>query len=357
MIHWGGEYLKLKDECKYKLETINLELTTACPLRCPQCYCSLEGGKHLDYETAKMRVDEASMLGAKILLLSGGETLCYPFLIPLIEYAAGRISEIRVALSGWKFDQDTYEKLTTSGVTEISISLNGSTEDINKISRDGYEYSIEALKLLQKNHYQHTMINWVMHSSNADDFGNIIDLAEQYGVSGILVIGVKPDSNNTLQSYPSREQMICLSKRIKTYKGNVKILIESCFSNLLAFHSETRLFGNLNVSKYKGCGAGRNGISVDVYGRLTPCRHITAIEDIQSMAEYWQSSKYLSALRHMEDNVKEPCRQCKYNPYCLHCAAINWQVNGKIQIGFDQCPVFDQVIPKQCVPNLSEATG
>lgn len=342
---------------EHQLETINLELTTACPLRCPQCYCSLEGGKHLDFETAKMRVDEASSLGAKILLLSGGETLCYPYLIPLIEYASGRIPEIRVALSGWKFDQNTYEKLTASGVTEISISLNASTEELNRITRDGYTYSIEALKLLQKNHYQHTMINWVMHSSNADDFGNIVRLAEQYDVCGILVIGVKPDSNNTLQSYPSREQMIGLSRKIKAYTGKVRILIESCFSNLLAFHSETRLFGNLNVSKYKGCGAGRNGISVDVDGRLTPCRHITAVEDIQPMAEYWQNSKYLFILRHMEDDVKEPCSQCKYKPYCLHCAAINWQTKGSIQVGFDHCPLFDQAVPKQCVSNTTEVAG
>ena len=170
-------------ETAFKFQQMNLELTTVCPLRCPQCYCSLEGGKHLDIEIAKRRIDEACKLGLKILDLSGGETMCYPDLYELIRYASQRVKIVDVALSGALFNQEEFEKLVNSGITGISISLNGSTEQINALSREGYGYAIKALELLRKNRFSNTTINWVMHSNNADDFMNLVKLAEKYHVS------------------------------------------------------------------------------------------------------------------------------------------------------------------------------
>lgn len=327
-------------EKDYVLETINLELTTACPLRCPQCYCTLEGGQHLKPEIAKRRIDEAAQLGAKILLLSGGETLCYPYLNDIIQYAKNKIPQIKVALSGVGFDQVAYEGLIKSGVTEISISLNGSTEQVNSLTRDGYSYAIRALKLLQENGYPNTVINWVMHSNNADDFPNLVSLAEEYLVMGILIIGVKPDSHNALHTLPTREQMENVSSFIKRYNGKLKLMIESCYSNMLAYHADTKLFGNLNVTKWKGCGAGRNGISVNVDGELTPCRHLLEVEGIERMEDYWRESSLIAKLRDIEMDTREPCTTCAYMRYCRHCAAINLQLNGEVYIGFEQCPMY-----------------
>lgn len=64
-----------------------------------------------------------------------------------------------VALSGFGFDQKVYDRLIEVGVTGIFISINGSTEEINALSRDGYALSIAALQLLQKNRYPHTCVN------------------------------------------------------------------------------------------------------------------------------------------------------------------------------------------------------
>ena len=59
-----------------ELDTMNIELTTRCPLRCPQCYCTLTGGKNIDLNTAIYWIKEGASLGVKEVMLSGGETLC-----------------------------------------------------------------------------------------------------------------------------------------------------------------------------------------------------------------------------------------------------------------------------------------
>lgn len=329
---------------RWKLEILNLELTTRCPLRCPQCYCSLEGGVDMELDVAKRRIDEAKALGMTSLNLSGGETLCYPHLYELISYASQKqLESILVAISGVHFNEEILEKLVSSGVTGICVSLNGSTEQINALSRAGYDYAINALEVLAKEKYPNTTINWVMHSSNADDFQEMVRLAEQYNVSAIDIISLKPDSQNAMKTFPSREQIVAVSQFIKKYSGPVKIQIESCYSNLLAYHLETKLFGNLNITENKGCTAGRDAMSVDVHGCYTPCRHIMTTEKFSTMEDYWNHSKMLKALRSIDKNRQEPCSTCHYGPYCRHCQAISWGIKKQLVLGFDECPVHTPV--------------
>lgn len=326
---------------EWKPEVLNLELTTRCPLRCPQCYCSLDNGLDLDLELAKQRIDEACNMGLKSLNLSGGETLCYPYLYEVIMYASQKkIPSILVALSGVFFDENVFEKLHEAGVTGICISLNGSNEEINKESRAGFQYAINALDILSRKEYPNITINWVMHSSNAYDFENLIYLAEHYKVELIDIISLKPDSQKAMKSFPTMEQIAHVSKLIKQYKGPVKIVIETCYSNFAAYHLETRLFGNLNITEYKGCMAGRKALSVNVHGQFTPCRHMDITEEYSTLQDYWEHSAVLAQLRMIESTRTEPCSSCYFAPYCRHCQAISWEMKKELSLGFSQCPVY-----------------
>lgn len=134
-----------------RCDSMYMELTTNCPLRCPQCYCSLSGGKNINPETAEYWLKEAGKMGVR------------------------------------------------------EVMLNGSTEEINARSRDGYRLAISALELLQKNKFHNTAINWVMHSNNADDFTNMLELAEKYDVKNLVLLEVKPDSENQLPTLPAKK--------------------------------------------------------------------------------------------------------------------------------------------------------
>ena len=328
-------------EFRYHLETMNIELTTKCVLRCPQCYCSLTGGKDIPIETAAYWIREAASMGVKEIMLSGGETLCYPHIYEVVKIAREHCESVNVALSGAKFDQNAFDKLIEAGVTDIYISLNGSTKEINSFSRDGYELAINALELLQKNKFLNTTINWVMHSSNADDFENILSLAEKYEVKNVVILGLKPDSNHMLASYPTREQMLQLKRTLRAYKGEVCIQIESCFSPMLALFNDTKLFGNFNVSEYKGCCAGRTTFSVNVDGYLSPCRHLDYFESYSTLKEYIDSSETQKKIRSMQEDRDTPCNKCRFEKYCRPCLAINSKLNNKLHFGFKGCPVFE----------------
>ena len=324
-----------------KLLSMNLELTTACPFRCPQCYCNMENVQHLDFDIAKRALDEGSTLGLKDLSLSGGETMCYPHLIELISYANScGISGIHAAFSGWHLNHETVNKMINAGLSSISISLNGSTKSINSLTRQGYEEAINALALLRDMDYKHTIVNWVMHSNNVDDFDNLVQLCENYHVDMIDIISFKPDAKAQLKSVPSQEQMIRIVKTIRKHTGNVKITVEKCYSPLLALSGDTKLFGNLNRGKHRGCFAGYECVSVNVDGSLSPCRHIHYREKFDTIDEYLNHSKVMQQLAQCDETkAEEPCKSCKYLLNCRPCIAINTEIENTIAFKNSYCHV------------------
>ena len=318
---------------------MNLELTTKCPLHCPQCYCDLSTGIDMDRDVALYWINEAARNNVKVVNLSGGETLIYPHLLDLLDECRRLRLEANVAISGIRADHSTLKELIDHGAADICVSLNGSTEEINRKSRDGYDLAIEALKNLQALGYDRTVINWVMHSFNADDFPDMIELSERYDVRAIAVMMFKPDKDHQLPSVPTRDQLLKIAKLIRQYNGKVSIEIEECFSQLRALVGE-RFFINHNVGITRGCGAGRDGFSVSVDGFLTPCRHLyRQREKFDRLDEYWLKSPILNRLRTVEDRIDKPCTDCRYRRNCLPCEAVIWERQGEFKMSDEQCPL------------------
>lgn len=330
------------DQRSYRPMTMNIELTTRCPLHCPQCYCSLTGGKDIPLDQAIYWLREGGRMGVKDAMLSGGETMCYPHLYEVVAAAKKYCQNPCVALSGYHFTQESFEKLVDAGVAGIFISLNGSTKALNEQTRDGFELAMDALALLKENQYENTTINWVMHRSNGDDLPGMTALAERYHVKNLVVIGVKPDSAHTLHTLPLREQMYNVRDFIRQYRGPVKLCVESCFSPMLALLGETKLFGNLNVGRNKGCSAGLDAFSVNVDGLLSPCRHLEYFERFDTLEAYWDHSPVLQEIRELGEKKEEPCSRCGYGPYCRHCLAINAKINNKLAFGHETCTIFTE---------------
>lgn len=320
---------------------MNLELTSRCPLHCPQCYCDLEKGKDLPLDKALYWINQAAKTGIKIINLSGGETMCYRHIFELLSACHERGLETNIAVSGWGITDSSATKLIQNGVSTICVSLNGSTAEINSKSRDGYELAINALNVLKRLHFESTAINWVMHSFNAEDFPQIIKIAEKYDVKELAVMMFKPNSSHELPSIPSQAQFHLVGSWIKSYKGPVKIEIEECFSQMRAFTGK-RFWGNTNRGVSRGCGAGRDGISVSADGKLTPCRHLELEEDWSSIQDYWNHSEILTKLRSLDDYPQKPCSNCELCKYCLPCAAVNWKQKGTLLMGDSTCPIQPQ---------------
>jgi radical SAM additional 4Fe4S-binding domain len=179
-----------------------------------------------------------------------------------------------------------------------------------------------------------------MHVSNSDDFPGMISLAEKYELAGMVILGFKPDSSHELKSYPTEEQIRKVADQIRDYKGPIRIAAEPCFSQMKALSMRT-FFGSVNTGVFRGCGAGRDGISVTVEGRLTPCRHLDVEESFEHIKDYWEQSEFIKQLREVEDNREEPCKGCRWEAWCLPCMAVGMKLHDRLNYGMKECPVAE----------------
>jgi pyrroloquinoline quinone biosynthesis protein E len=252
--------------------------------------------------------------------------------------------EANISVSGYGITKEVIEELIACGAYDICVSLNGSTRGINALSREGYEEAILTLKLLQELAYPNVCINWVMQRSNAEDFPAMIDLASQYAVKELVVMGYKPTASGSMEEAPTLEQIQQVVGQIKAHQKKeapegTKILhieIDPCYSLMKALVAK-RFFVNLNTGITRGCGAGRDGISVNVDGKLTPCRHLEMPEEYDTIRAYWHNSQILHILRHVEDQPEQPCADCALQHNCLPCLAVNQVREGRIYMGDLTC--------------------
>ena len=319
---------------------INIEVTSYCPLNCPQCYCSVSEKKYVDIQRVQSVLAEGVKFGLSHVEFSGGETLCYPYIYDAIDIAKQLGLSTSISISGWGFDQTSFNRLHNAGVDSIHVSINSYTEEKNSLSRDGFKLAIKALQLLNANHYENTIINWVMHSFNADDLPKMIALAEQYNVFSILIIDPKPNSHDELSSYPTKEQLLRVVKVIKENNSSIILEVHHCFSALAALVGDNKLWGNMNRGIYKGCTAGLCSLSLDVNGHFMPCRHLALTEGTESLYKYWKESNVLNLLRSLDNKKKEPCLSCKYSNYCRHCVAINAKLEKELYLGNKYCTLY-----------------
>ena len=322
---------------------MNIELTTCCPLNCPQCYCSLLGGRHIALETAQKALVEGRRLGIEHVELSGGETLCYPHLHDVIVTARQLGIAPNISISGWHFDDVCLSTLIEDGIEGIHVSLNGPTEESNALSRDGFEMAISALDLLKRRKFSRTRINWVMHRDTSNLLEKMITLAQTYQVKTIVIMMPKPTASNELLTFPLREQIEHVANLVKHNSSSVELSVETCFSQILALIGQNRFWGNLNCGEELGCTAGRSSLNVSVDGRYSPCRHLDCYEDFDTMEEYWIRSVILQEIRNLESNRQEPCKNCSFCNYCRHCLAYNFKVKGKLLIGNENCTVYQTI--------------
>ena len=301
-------------------QLINFEVTQRCSFECPQCYCQKDTGKDLDFSIAKAVIKESAKMGVKYVNISGGETLLYPHLIDLLELCFAHEISTNIAISGVGFNEVVLKNLIKAGVYGIYVSINGSTENINAISRNGFIHAIKALDIISKSEFPRSAINWVMQSSNAEDFSNMIKLAENYNIQSFFILMRKPDSDGHLDDYPTKEQIEMICTYIRQYTGNVEIVIDKCFSQMKAVMGNW-IFGNVNNGIYRGCTAGIDSCSLNVDGTFSPCRHLLLSERFCSLQEYWTNSVFLNSLRTEFYMESMSCRLCTLKKYCRPCVA------------------------------------
>lgn len=284
--------------------TMQLEITRDCPFNCPQCYKMELGQKHMDFDLLNRMINEGLQHEVQLFVLNGGEPLLYPDFVNTLKLFRGKDVAVNCFSSGYGLTEEIIQAIKDTPNLSFFISLNGSTKEINDLSRQGYDISIKAIKKLQE-HNVPFGINWVARKDNLDDFENMIRFCKENHVSQFSVTSNKlAEKKTAVNSYLKHEDIKRLGDLIKA-NPDLNITVEACFPQLTA---EIR-----RLKDSDGCAAGYYNINISLEGMFLPCTHLYYPEKWDSLEDYWNNSEMLKKLRKnvVCNNCEKKCRFCK----------------------------------------------
>lgn len=326
-------------DARKRVQIVMIELTTRCPLRCPQCYCDLANGMDIDLDILRSLLTEAAEKGAELIGLSGGEPTMYPHILETIQFINATGMKSTMATSGWGLTGERLREYYDSGLSLLSISINGSTKEIHGLSRDGYEYALSAMETLRVSGLPYA-VNWVARKDNVYDFPNVVELARKYGAQLVEILRLKPDSTGDISNCLEGDGFSFLVDYLDAYAHEGPLLyIEACYANLRASVRNANIRGN----QYIGCQAGRSVIAVNARGQLKPSPHLQFPETRFTIGEYFNQSVTVRRLRGMDRRTGRPCSNCAKRVVCRPCRSMCLELYGDLSSGDLRCPSWTPV--------------
>lgn len=285
--------------------TMEIEPTTSCNLRCPQCPSGLREFTRntgmLDLELYKKIIDEIHEDLVWLILYFQGEPFLNKQFLEFVKYAAQKNIYTATSSNAHYFTDEMAKATVESGLDRLIISIDGTTQDTYGKYRIGgkIEKVIEGTQLLLKwkktlgKTTPHIIWQFIAFRHNEHQIPEIKKLAKQIGVDEV---GIKTAQ---IYDYQSSENLIpeneSLARYKKTDSGYVikNTLLNQCW----------RIW---------------RGSVITWDGLVVPCcfdkdaTHRFGDVSTQSFADVWNSEKYMSFRNAILQSRKEIdiCTNC-----------------------------------------------
>jgi radical SAM protein with 4Fe4S-binding SPASM domain len=312
------------DACIQKdgLLMATIEVTKLCNVRCVFCYGSA-GEKAKDEMTLDEItgvIDQVAALGAKRILISGGEPTLQPGLGRIIEHAVSKGLKVMCFTNGSSMTPVIARKLCELDCTVI-LKLLGSaaTHDSLTRSEGSHKRAMVALRMLLDAGFEKKRNKVAIHAEvTKQNIGELPELWTWARKEGFFV---------------SCDRLVPSGRA----KDNADIMVSSdelhaLFERLLKIDQEQ--FGLTWDVRPTWTGPGCDTLHYDILvranGDIQPCEGIDIkIGDVRS-GTLKDAVKHpvMQTLRRINENIKGACKDCEFNMDCYGCPGAAYQLTG-----------------------------
>ncbi len=164
-----------------KVATIDFHVTSECSQECPYCWGPQDFENPVDTATALRIVSRVKEVGAGRIVFTGGDPLKRADVAELIDDAKSIGLEVALSTTGDQLTQE-FLRLVADEIDLISLPLDGSTEDVNKRTKEEGHFAsvIKALDWLREHPNIDVKVCTPVTRHNLTDVPNIVRLVEGY---------------------------------------------------------------------------------------------------------------------------------------------------------------------------------
>lgn len=284
---------------------IIIDPINVCNLRCPLCPTGIgtlgRKGKKMDWDVFTRIIDQLSPYAYEINMHNWGESVLHPHIFEMIEYAKSKNIGTNMSTNLNRISEEKIDRLITSGLEYLIVSIDGITNDIYKKYRakGNLETVLENLQYLIRRRGElkssTPYIEWqfLLFEHNAHEADKAHEIALNMGVDRFRIIspGVPFDSPDAA----ALRKKWFIQESAKDESGYFKPMASSCMY----------LYRSFTVNP-----DGKSAPCCIVYGEKNDFGD-TCQEEIRSI---WNNEKYKSARGQYRNNstisVPTVCDRC-----------------------------------------------
>lgn len=334
---------------EFKPKWIAWEITRRCNLRCIHCRSAseMEVKGHPDFSTeeAFRIIDDISSYARPVMVLSGGEPLIRSDVFDIARYGTEKDLRMCLATNGTLVDDEICERIKESGIKIVSLSLDGSNEDVHDNFRNqkgAFSGTINAARLFKK-HGIEFIINSSFTKRNQEEIPKVYRLAKELGATAWYMFMIVPTGRgeeimSELISKEDYEEILEWHYQMEKDESDMlvrptcaphyyRVVLQRSRDEKVRFQRRTLKF---STGGAKGCIAGQLICLIDVDGNVLPCSYFPkSAGNIRerSFKDIWENSDLFKELRDFK-RYKGRCGSCEYINVCGGCRARAYSVYG-----------------------------
>ncbi len=307
------------------------EMTHACDLNCAHCRANARPRRHpLELSTAEAfhLIDQIAEMRVPLFVLSGGDPLKRPDLMPIIQYACRR--GVRTSLTPSATPllvRDAVFRVKESGLMRLALSLDASTAELHDGFRGvagSYKQTLDAVEWCHEADLP-VQINTTVSRYNLADLDNMVELLSSLRVVLWSVFFLVPTGRAQFSQMLSPEQHERVFAKLYAASKRVKFHIKTTEGqHYRRYMLQQKARGHsmpeeeLIERAPKGVNDGKGFAFVSHTGEVYPSGFLPLSAGNvlwESLAEIYQNSPLFRALRD-SSQLKGKCGNCEFNEVC-----------------------------------------
>ncbi len=307
-----------------RLLSMEIEFSRICNFRCSYCYVEekVEYGDELSREEIKDAILQAKELGARKIIILGGEPSIYPHLVEMINFLSKNGLQIEMFTNGSGITRELAGVLAENNV-RIALKLNSRDEQIQDQlagKKGAFVIINKALAALKDAGYPSKKlflaISTVICNQNITELPAMWEWLRQENIEPYFEV-ITPQANVLGNSW-----LNVTPEELKQLFINLSAIDRDKFGR--SWEPQPPLVGNKCMRHQVSC-------VVTATGDVMPCVGVTiALDNIRNnkLADILINSEVVQNLKNYRNMIKGECHSCEKAAECYGCRGAAYQLTG-----------------------------
>lgn len=322
-IDFTDEEIKIAKETG-KLLSMEIEFSTKCDFKCPYCYAkdNTFWDKELELNQIEDVIIQAKDLGARKIVVLGGEPLVYPHILEVLSFIHELGLEIEMFTNGSQINEVVANTLFDLGVNVV-LKMNSFKKEIQDTLTgiQGSHIKIkEAIENIQKAGYpaknKHMAVSTIICQQN---IGELVDMWVWLRDRNILPYFEMMTPQGEFKNHKWLEVD---SLELEKLFNEISKIDKEKYGN--TWNVQPPLVGNKCFRHFYSCFVNASGDVMPCVGVTIPIGNIKK----KKLKEILDTSEVIEDLKNYKELIKGPCRSCSNLDNCYGCRGSAYQLTG-----------------------------